>query len=162
MIVLLEGPDGGGKTYLADLLATRYNLNTVKNSAPDPSWNLADIYRSQLQEDTVIDRAWPSERIYAPILGRKTLVSEHIDAALFGLLKEIGGRMIICLPSFHACKAAWEGREGELFKDEKILKAAWDGYKQLAQSFRADKSFVRVYERTMEGCEEDIYKWLER
>jgi len=158
---LLEGPDGGGKTALAEFLAARYDLHRIKNGAPKPDENLVRTYLAQLNENTVIDRAWPSEMIYAPLMKRRRLVSLHDDSALFGELKRVGGRMVICLPPFGDCERAWKGREGELFQDRKILESAWDAYADLAESFRSEPEFCYLHDWTLDSNNAKLCQWLE-
>jgi energy-coupling factor transporter ATP-binding protein EcfA2 len=160
--VLLEGPDGGGKTTLARHLAAKFGLLSVKNGAPNPGDVLVDVYREQLQADTVIDRSWPSEVIYAPILKRPALITNHQSAALFGELRAKGGRIIICLPPLFTCEAAWKGRAGELFQDPAILEAAWKEYFELAFSFRSYPEFLMVHSRLRETAEEEVFEWLQQ
>jgi hypothetical protein len=159
--ILLEGPDGGGKTTLARHLAARFGLLSHKNGAPSPGEDLAATYRAQLTPDTVIDRAWPSEVIYAPLLGRVPLVSAEQSAEMFGELRKRGGRVVICLPPLFACEAAWKGRAGELFTDRAVLEAAWKSYFELAFSFRSD-GFLTVHNRLRERADEEVFEWLKR
>ena len=159
--ILLEGCDGGGKTTLAKFLANKFGLRRIKNGAPEPGEDLVQAYLKQVAPDTIIDRAWPSELIYAPLLKRRPLVSIHESAALFGELSQLGGRVIICLPPLATCERAWKDRPGELFQDRNILKAAWDGYSDLAFSFRGESKFLRLHDWRLDAGNAKLVKWLE-
>lgn len=160
--ILLEGPDGGGKTTLAKTLAARYDLHIEKNGPPKPGEDLAATYRAQLQPDTVIDRAWPSELAYAKLLGRTPLISNHQSAALFGELAEAKGHIIVCLPPLFECQKVWQGRKGELFQDPSILAEAWGNYLDLVFAFRSHAEFLRQHNRLNPQADEDIFAWLEK
>lgn len=133
--IVLEGPDGGGKSTLAATLAARHGLSVIHNGPPatkSPS-DLALGYVRQLRAMTVIDRSWPSERCYGPILRGSSLLQTADDATLHGMLKERGGLMVICLPPIEACLEAWASRPAEeLLRKEALLRDAHAWYTRYA------------------------------
>lgn len=81
-LIIVEGPDGAGKTSFAMMLAERFNLRYVHGTYSDPvtfEWCMA-----QLKMDCVLDRSFISEIIYAPITGREC----RINALEATLLKD--------------------------------------------------------------------------
>jgi predicted ATPase len=71
-VVVLEGPDGGGKTTLATSLMNK-GFDYVHCGPPEAGTDLLAHYLQILdsalnsQKDVVIDRLWLGERIYGPI-----------------------------------------------------------------------------------------------
>lgn len=133
--IVLEGCDGAGKSTLAAALAARHGLSVLRNGPPttnSPS-DLALGYARQLRPLTVIDRSWPSERCYGPILRGGSLLGTADDATLMGMLHERGGSMVICLPPIEACIEAWASRPAEeLLRKEALLRDAHAWYARYA------------------------------
>lgn len=158
--ILLEGPDGSGKSTLAATLAERLDLRSFKNGPPSPGEDLLTTYDGQLLSNTVIDRAWPSEVIYAPLLGRTPLISMNQSATLFEKLYQLGGRVVVCLPPLYACEKTWRDRAGELFKDPAILAKAWSGYAELVRELHHKPEFLKIHNRLLEQSNEEVFAWL--
>lgn len=109
-IVILEGPDGAGKTTLANELVVKYGFRYKHEGPPPISADLHAHYLKVLNEsiespfDTVHDRLWLGERIYGPVArgldrlgpeGQKLILRLHTS-------KQI--KMLICLPKLKAVK----------------------------------------------------------
>lgn len=78
MIYILEGPDGAGKTTLANIIAEQRKASVV-HSYFDKSWDIKahhmDMWKAAniINEwrDVVLDRWAPSEAVYGPIFRDK-------------------------------------------------------------------------------------------
>jgi len=86
-VIIFDGPDGCGKTNMAQELARRSGIPYFKNQdehryfLTDPDYfvnaiRYVDSYFTSYLEATgasvVLDRAWPSEWIYSKVMGRDT------------------------------------------------------------------------------------------
>ena len=86
-VIIFDGPDGCGKTNIAQALASAIGVPYFKNSAehkyfrsnPDyfiDAIRYVDTYFTSYLEATgqsiILDRAWPSEWIYSQVMGRDT------------------------------------------------------------------------------------------
>ena len=72
MNIIIEGPDGAGKSTLANELAKLLNMSVRHFGAPRNSVEAAQQYSLYLDitdglYNTIIDRAWYSDMVYGPI-----------------------------------------------------------------------------------------------
>lgn len=128
--IVLEGPDGSGKSTLADAILMAVPGHRIRNGPPPPEStreSLLALYTSQLVPGAIVDRSWPSEMIYGPRLRGRSLLGWRDGLALKDALTSAGGRVILCLPPFATCLAAW-GNRPELLLDEGALRAVWSSY----------------------------------
>ena len=115
MIVVLEGPDGAGKSTLAEYFKAK-DWQIVHNDKPQPGEDLFARFNEQLIEavgsnkSTVFDRFYLSEPIYSEVMERECRLSQE-DYNLFNTLITLHKvKVIILLPPFDVCKKAWSAR----------------------------------------------------
>lgn len=77
MLVILEGPDGSGKTTLANTLCEEYNFNNitpVPREWPEQFGTAADLFRNLANDEKlyVMDRCFITEWIYRVVMYDKT------------------------------------------------------------------------------------------
>jgi len=87
LIIIFDGPDGCGKTNIAQELSVRLGVPYYKNEAEhqyfraDPSYFIHAVryvdtyftgYLEKSGASVILDRAWPSEWIYSKVMGRDT------------------------------------------------------------------------------------------
>lgn len=104
MIIIIEGPDGAGKTTLVKkLLAEHPSATQVHFGAPASDKEAYDYYLVYAQaildtSDTdlvLFDRSWYSDAVYGPIMrGRVEMSTIHIKL-LEALAKQHGGAHVI-------------------------------------------------------------------
>ena len=90
MIFIIEGPDGAGKTTLANKF-TGYPIKHFK-APEDPieEAKMFSVYWELLRthNNIVIDRAWPSEKVYGPIFREHTFITDEMQLKLEYAFKE--------------------------------------------------------------------------
>jgi thymidylate kinase len=144
MIIILEGPDGAGKSTLVKQLAQHFGDEMVHTIHHGPYPNMPPealcktFFRSMTPaltfNDTVImDRSWLSEPIYGAIYRNGDI---RVDLPRRRMLERValsrGGVVIHCQPSFEACANAFMARKDEEYLDDLTqLRQVYDEYETL-------------------------------
>ena len=94
-IIIFDGPDGTGKTNIAQGLRDRTNIPYFKFSGEADYWRKEQFrtaldfdqpfmleYLKQTKVNLIWDRAWPSEWVYSRVFNRETnkILLERLDA----------------------------------------------------------------------------------
>lgn len=100
MPIIIEGPDGAGKSTLAKSLAGALDMNILKMTAN--GGQSVPEYKQKLKCDgVIIDRCWVSEQVYSDLFGREPRI-DHDDAeALTEFCGLVGIPIIVLLPPLH-------------------------------------------------------------
>lgn len=148
--VIIEGPDGAGKTALARTLCQSLGMQYHHEGPPPPGVNRCEHYQMTLlstDHPTVFDRFHLGELVYGPLLrGGTNLTAEEVDT-INQTFKDMGGTMVCCLPPWETCIAN-NRRKEELIKDETVMRAAYDGWTLLVQTRAFNGG--RVFDYTQE------------
>lgn len=100
MPIIIEGPDGAGKSTLAKSLADRLGMNILKMTAN--GGQSVREYRQKLGCDgVIIDRCWVSEQVYSDLFGREPRIGNDDAEALTELCGFVGIPIIVLLPPLH-------------------------------------------------------------
>lgn len=137
--IIIEGPDGAGKTALAAVLCRSLGMAYHHEGPPPPGANLRDHYLNVLRANTriptVFDRFHLGEVVYGPLLREKSGLEPRDVQVISQAFKDLGGSIIICLPSWETCVAnSREKGDGELIQDEVVLQAAYDAWVVLSRT----------------------------
>jgi hypothetical protein len=145
-VVVLEGPDGGGKTTLARAICERTGARYVHHG-PYPGVGARALPRFYLDAiapalvgdaDIVVDRSWLSELAYGPVYRGRS----RIDALDLRMLDRVLARcrttVVRCLPPVEACLAAFRARsETEYLPTEGLVRKVYDRYVSALGSWTA-------------------------
>lgn len=161
-LIIVEGPDGAGKTTLiekiTERMVTRGQKPHVRNHGSYPGE--ANVFRHYAMDvldalipdsaiDVIMDRSWISEPIYGLAMrGGANRIAPYQRKTLEDLAVLAGGVVIVCLPSLDVCREAWRARlDTEYVKREEQYRCVYDGY-ALALSMRPWPMDTIAYDRT--------------
>lgn len=137
--IILEGPDGAGKTTLMKQLSeiSAFNCETVHHGPLPGEKKIAKFFadpilNSHPSSTLIMDRSWISEPIYAEAYGRENRMTLAEKRMLERIALAHQPVLILCLPKFEVCQKAFESRPEEEYLDSiEKLKIAYDHYDNL-------------------------------
>jgi hypothetical protein len=137
MIIILEGPDGSGKTTLAKYLQSRHDFQYVHTGPPTDNDLLEEYGRTlydacRSSRNVVIDRLHVGERIYGPQLRGQDRLGRDGEVLIHRLISAYGARLVFCLPPYEVALSNWKSRfaEGmELIEKEAIYQKVYAAYR---------------------------------
>jgi hypothetical protein len=140
MILILEGPDGAGKSTLKKQLQARFDfVESVPKSLPTHksiqtmcAENATAINLSLYSDcDVIFDRGWMSEAIYSPILrrtpGRFTKVHERMFERM---ALSTGVTVVYCNPGREKIISNLSTRGDEFIRELSVLEQIINSYKK--------------------------------
>jgi hypothetical protein len=138
MIVILEGPDGGGKTTLAKHLQEHHGFQYVHTGPPE-SDKVLEAYGKTLYDASrssgnfVIDRLHVGERIYGPALRDQDRLGRTGEVLIHRLISAYGARLVFCLPPYNAAFRNWKKKHSEgseLIEKQEIYTHVYHKYQE--------------------------------
>lgn len=145
MIIILEGPDGGGKTTLSEYIRQHISdgrmTHTIKHGpykGYDSESLCKTFFRSMTpaityDDHVIMDRCWLSEPIYGDVYRNG---ENRIDLPRRRMLERValsrGAVVIQCQPEFDVCAKTFLSRQNEEYLDNvEQLKKVYDEYEVL-------------------------------
>lgn len=112
MPIIIEGPDGAGKSTLAKSLADRLDMNILKMTA-NGGQSVPEYLQKLACDGVIIDRCWVSEQVYSDLFGRKPRIGNDDAEALTALCVRVGIPIIVLLPPLHVVISRLNARGDE-------------------------------------------------
>ena len=152
--IVLDGPDGSGKTSLAQKLVNGHGYHKLHfgvPSAADLSSELSmfhfyfdALYKANRERDRVVaDRSHLSEPIYGPVMRGGTKLTYRVEALVERYLEAIDAQVVICLPPYRISFNNWVRRKGEEYvKHVDDFKRIYAGYERLLFNRKRNRNFI--------------------
>lgn len=150
MLIIIEGPDGSGKTTLANYLSESMGFPIVHRSTPKTQEEKDTMMKSYEDDiasgkNIIWDRCFYSEMVYGPIKRDQSYIDLMGMLSLEIKLQSVGAMIVYCtddtLKLWERCKA-----RGETYvKDIDELAAIVDGYDKLMLHTKHLIPMVRYY-----------------
>ena len=137
-IIIMEGPDGCGKTEIGKVLSHTLLIPYFKVSSEKQNWRKGKFkealefdqtyiseFIEQVKPSVIIDRAWPSEFVYSKVFKRETnhAVLRRVDDKF----AELGAVVVLCL------RRNYEGARIDELVQWRHLHDLHDGYLEFAE-----------------------------
>lgn len=160
-LIILEGPDGSGKSTIAAAIAKRLGVLVDHHGPYLRESQITHHYLTSMQpvilsdNHVVMDRCWISEHIYGRVY-REGLnrISMHDELMLNGIAAELHATFIICLPPLEVCLRNYRERKAlEYLDNEDQLKYVWGMYSELTSFFGTDTTRAVEFNFTAETNE---------
>lgn len=100
MPIIIEGPDGAGKSTLAKSLADMLDMNILKMTA-NGGQSVPEYMQKLGLDGVIIDRCWVSEQVYSDLFGREPRIGNGDAEALTEFCERVGIPIIVLLPPLH-------------------------------------------------------------
>lgn len=150
MKYVLEGPDGAGKTTLADVLGTSWHHGYYS----DPRVMLSESVKSMISDSVSVDRTYYSELIYSPIYHKTPQRYANRTRMLDRMILSTGRALVVCLPDYETCYKAWSSGREEMVTDAAQFKAIYDAY--TAMTFNTPHVFYDWTKETLDDLAEKL------
>ena len=136
MIFIIEGPDGSGKTTLANTLSrqTGYNIiHRVQPKTEEDKRNMMDEYLSIIKsgKNAIFDRCWYSEMAYGPVMRDASVISYPEMYKLEELLARNGAIIIYCTDNEAKLWKRCQRRGEDYITDYETFKKICDAFNQI-------------------------------
>ena len=123
MIIILEGPDGSGKTTLANIIQKQTGYELIHFSNPTSEIQrtaMFDRYVAAIKghKNLILDRSWYSEMVYGPILREASCINHYQMYELEKLLAKKGALVIYASADIETLWSRCEKRGEDLIKDK--------------------------------------------
>lgn len=137
MLLLVDGPDGAGKSTLISQLEELYPGLSTTHHGPykgATGRELGAALMSSMRPSfagvtTVVDRSWLSEPIYAEVFRRQP---SRLGTPLVRMLERAAltqsGIIVLCMPPFERCREAFLSGRDEMMSSVEDLRRVYDRY----------------------------------
>jgi hypothetical protein len=135
-LLILDGPDGGGKSTIAKAMVANGWHYVHCGAYPGVKRGLGRLYVEAMApallglQDTVLDRCWFDEAIYGAAFRGG---ADRLNHAFRRMLDRVAARcetaVYLCLPPVETCLATFRSRRGvEYLQKEEQLREVWRGF----------------------------------
>ena len=137
MTIIIDGPDGAGKTTLVKALKEYYNCDSVRLTYNDPKdFNFYD--RLLEKTECIFDRHFLSEVVYASIFGRPCQLEWHDICNLYEKVKALNIKLFILDTTNEEILRRLEVRGGEHQEIIDNMKTIQARFRRLAKRLEID------------------------
>lgn len=157
MPIIIEGPDGAGKSTLAKSLADRLDMNILKMTR-DGGQSATEYMQKLACDGVVIDRCWVSEQIHADIFGRTRRIDDDACGKLTHMCSVLGIPTVIVLPPLAEAVRRLTPR-GDEFGDV-ITDDIGPIYRRYEEFAAANGSAVALDGNDVDWCIEEVLKCM--
>lgn len=144
MIIIVDGPDGAGKTTLINSLLKSHPGSSYKHfsnpKSDEEAFNYYQVYAAAIvatdpNKVTVFDRSWLSDLVYGPVIRhRKEMSDLHAEMLESMVVAHGGGFIIYCTAPLKMLWSRCQKRGETYIKSYEMLGEIADGYRTVMMS----------------------------
>ena len=136
MIYILEGPDGGGKTTLAERISLMARVKIAHFSYPKNDEELAQMfimYQDFIKgnSNVILDRCWYSDMCYGPVMREGSTITYPQMYSLERMAANKGAMIIYCTDSKAALWSRATQRGEDYVTSREKFNSICDAYEEL-------------------------------
>lgn len=136
MILIIEGPDGSGKSILAQQLSRQTGYPIIHRSQPKTEEEKKHMMAEYLltikeRKNVIFDRCWYSEMAYGPVMRDDSVISYPEMYALERMLAKNGAMIIYCTGSEPALWMRCTKRGEDYITSRDDFKAIYSNYEDI-------------------------------
>ena len=136
MIIILEGPDGAGKTTLAEKLKKQTGYMYLRRAQPKTEEEKQRMMEEYVQviksgKNCIFDRCWYSEMVYGPVMRDDSVITYPQMYQLERLLTKHGAIVIYCTATKETLWKRCQSRGEDYITDIDTFSKICDGYETL-------------------------------
>lgn len=142
-MIIVEGPDGAGKTTLVNMLLAEYPALKIGQRGThdrDKLWTVTvgDTFRALAEavhnkQIYIWDRLFYSEFVYSPVQDRPVAFTDMQSMYIRRLINDLGIPVVLCMPSLETCveNSRSEHQMRGVDGNEHVI---YEGYKKLYEA----------------------------
>lgn len=136
MIIIIEGPDGAGKTTLANKIQQQTGYVLLHRSQPkteEDKRRMMDEYVQVIKsgKSCIMDRCWYSEMVYGPVMRDASVITYPQMYELEKLLAKHGALVIHCTGSLQDLWKRCLTRGEDYIVDKDTFTKIYSGYDEI-------------------------------
>lgn len=136
MIIIIEGPDGAGKTTLANKIHQQTGYMLLHRSQPkseEEKAKMMDEYLDVIKsgKNCIMDRCWYSEMVYGPVMRDAAVISYPQMYTLERQVARTGGMIIHCTGSLQTLWKRCLSRGEDYIVDKATFTRIYNGYETI-------------------------------
>lgn len=140
MIIIVDGPDGAGKTTLCEKLLKAFPGSRIQHfgapETPEQANNYYEVYARAItaahsDEVVIFDRSWFSDMVYGPVMRNKLeMTAVHADMLSAMVVAHGGGMVVYCTAPDKVLWSRCKKRGETYIKDYQTLQRISDAYER--------------------------------
>lgn len=136
MVIILEGPDGGGKTTLATKLSLMTGYKVKHYSYPKDQDEADAMFLGYCDDfvgasNIIVDRCWYSDLAYGPVMRGRATITYPQMYELEKMIAKRGGIIIYCTDTKAALWQRISKRGDDFIHDREKFNTICDNYETL-------------------------------
>lgn len=157
MPIIIEGPDGAGKSTLAAGLARELDMNVLKMTC-NGGQSVREYMQKLACDGIVIDRCWVSEPIYADLFGREPRLAADDCEALTECCATVGIPIVVVLPPLAEVVRRLD-RRGDEFGDviTDNIELIYHRYEEFCDEH---PGVIRLSDNAVDECVREVLKCM--